>query len=72
MCEDKLRPRPIQHTKTHLARISPVDDLDPFLSCQAVHINLVGVPTAMSLLLWPTVLEVELHLHLIYPLKTKW
>lgn len=52
----------------HLACISPVDDLDPFLSCQAIHINLVGVPAAMPLLLGPAILEVELHLHLIYTL----
>lgn len=55
-------------TQMYLARISPVDDLDPFLSCQTVHINLVGVPAAVPLLLWPTILEVELHLHLINPL----
>lgn len=59
------------HTQTHLACVSPVDDLDSFLSCQAVDINLVGVPTAVPLLLGPTVLEVELHLHLIYPLDMK-
>ena len=59
------------HTQTHLARVSPVDDLDPFISCQAVDIDLVGVPTAVPLLLGPTVLEVELHLHLIYPLDMK-
>lgn len=59
------------HTRTHLACIPPVDDLDPFLSGQAVHINLVGVPAAVPLLLGPTVLEVELHLHLIYTLHMK-
>lgn len=58
--------------QTHLACISPVDDLDPFLSCQAVHVDLVGVPAAMPLLLGSTILEVELHLHLIYPLRTRW
>lgn len=56
---------------THLACISPVDDLDPFFSRQTVHINLVGVSTAVPFLLWPTILEVELHLHLIYPLNMK-
>lgn len=60
------------HTQTNLACISPVDDLDPFFSCQAIHIDLVGVPAAVPLLLGPTVLEVELHLHLIYPLDMKW
>lgn len=55
-------------TLTHLASIFPVDDLDSFLSCEAVDVNLIGVPTAVPLLLGPAILEVELHLHLIYPL----
>ena len=59
-------------TQTHLACISPVDDLDPLLSCEAVHVDLVGVSAAVPLLFGPTVLEVELHLHLIYPLDRKW
>lgn len=57
------------HT-THLAGVSTVDDLNPFLSGQTVHINLVWVPAAVPLLLGPPVLEVELHLHLIYTLDT--
>lgn len=55
--------------QTDLACISPVDNLDPFFSRQTVDINLVGVPAAVPFLFWPTVLEVELHLHLIYSLK---
>lgn len=60
-----------KHTKTHLACISSVDDLDPFLSRQAIHVYLVGVPAAVPLLLGPPILEVELHLHLIYSLDRR-
>lgn len=60
------------NAETHLACISPVNNLDPFLSCEAVDINLVGVPATVPLLLGPTILEVELHLHLIYSLDMKW
>lgn len=60
-----------KQTKTHLACISSVDDLDPFLSRQAIHVYLVGVPAAVSFLLGPPILEVELHLHLIYPLDKR-
>lgn len=54
----------------HLACVPPVDDLDPLLSCQAVDVDLVGVPAAVPLLLGPPVVEVELHLHLVHPLDT--
>lgn len=55
----------------NLACIPPIDDLNPFLSSQAVHVYLVWVPAAMPLLFGSAILEVELHLHLIYPLVTK-
>lgn len=61
----------IQRFFANLACIPPVDDLNPFLSGQTVHIYLVGIPAAMSLLFRSAILEVELHLHLIYPLSTK-
>lgn len=55
----------------NLACIPPIDDLNPFLSSQTVHIYLVWVPAAMPLLFGSTILEVELHLHLINPLVTE-
>lgn len=53
-------------TVSNLASVSPVDDLDSFLSCETVHVNLVGISTAMPLLLRPAVLK----LYFIYPLNT--
>lgn len=51
-------------THSNLACVSPVDDLDSFLSCEAVDINLVWISTAMPLLFRPPVLK----LYLIHPL----
>lgn len=45
---------------SNLASVPPVNDLDSFLSCQAVDINLIRISTAMSLLLRPSVLKLDL------------
>lgn len=55
----------------NLACVPPIDNLNSLLSSQTVHVYLVRVPAAMPLLFWSAILEVELHLHLIYPLVTK-
>ena len=56
----------------HLARVPPVDDLNPLLAREAVDVDLVGVPAAVPLLLGSPVWELEghLHLHLAHPLRS--
>lgn len=54
-----------ERAESNLASVSPVDDLDPLLARQTVDVNLVGISTAMPLLLGPSVLK----LYLIHALQ---